>query len=50
LRSNNIICDAKVTAKILKIAPQFKEKRLRKKKQFFDDEGADKRTSDPNEH
>jgi len=32
-RSNNIICDTS----------------LRKKKQFFDDEGAYKRTSDPNE-
>jgi len=33
----------------LKIAPQFQEKRLRKKKPLFDDEGADERTSDPNE-
>jgi len=39
----------KVTAETLKIAPQFKEKRLFKKKQFFDDEGADERTSDLNE-
>ena len=49
-RSNNIIRDAKVTAETLEIASQFKEKRLRKKKRLFDKvEGADKRTSDPNE-
>jgi len=33
----------------LEIAPQFQEKRLRKKKPLFDDEGADERTSDTNE-
>ena len=49
-RSNNIIRDAKVTAETLEIASQFKEKCLRKKKRLFDKvEGADKRTSDPNE-
>jgi len=49
-RSNNIIRDAKVTAETLEIASQFKEKRLHKKKRLFDKvEGADKRTSDPNE-
>jgi len=47
-RSNNVIRDAKVTAETLEIAPQLQEKRLRKKKPLFDD-GADKRTSDPNE-
>jgi len=31
----------------LEIAPQFQEKRLRKKKPLFDDEGTDERTSDP---
>jgi len=39
-RSNNIIRDATVTAETLEIAPQFQEKRLRKKKPLFDDEGA----------
>jgi len=48
-RSNNIIRDTKVTAETLEIAPQFQEKRLRKKKPLFDDEGTDERTSDPNE-
>jgi len=47
--SDNIIRDAKVTAATLEIAPQFQEKRLRKKKPLFDDEGADEGTSDPNE-
>ena len=48
-RGNQIIRDAKVTAETLKIAPQFKEKRLRKKKRLFDNEGADERKSDPTE-